>query len=129
VLTLTPTAAAVITNLLENADLSETSSVRIQRAGDPESEQAIGIAIVDHPGDDDEAVPAGFDNDVFLAPDLAELLGDHPRCGHKGRQSRFHLASPSRRRAAARPSKRGPSRHRRALELCSGTPQGTCPDL
>lgn len=55
-LTLTPTAAAVVTNLLENADLPETASVRIQRGGEPGEGEAIGIAIVDHPGDDDEAV-------------------------------------------------------------------------
>ncbi len=75
-LTLTPTAAAVVTNLLENADLPETARVRIQRGGDEGEEQAIGIAIVDHPGDDDEPVPAGPDNEVFLAPDIARLLDD-----------------------------------------------------
>ena len=75
-LTLTPTAAAVVTNLLENAELPETASVRIQRGADQAGEEAIGIAIVDHPGDDDETVPAGPDNDVFLAPDLAPLLDD-----------------------------------------------------
>lgn len=75
-LTLTPTAAAVVTNLLEDADLPENASVRIQRGGDPGEEQAIGIAIVDHRGDDDEAVPAGPNNEVFLAPDVAGLLDD-----------------------------------------------------
>lgn len=75
-LTLTPSAAAVVTDLLENADLPETASVRIQRGADAEGEASIGIAIVEQPGHDDEAVPAGPDNDVFLAPDVAALLDD-----------------------------------------------------
>jgi hypothetical protein len=63
--------ADCVTSLLESSDLPETASVRIQRGGDPGEEQAIGIAIVEQPGQVDEPVPAGPDNDVFLAPDVA----------------------------------------------------------
>jgi Fe-S cluster assembly iron-binding protein IscA len=73
-LTLTPNAAAVVTSLLDNADLPESASVRIQPEGDAADETSIGIAIVDRPGSDDEQVPAGPDSAVFVASDIAELL-------------------------------------------------------
>jgi Fe-S cluster assembly iron-binding protein IscA len=75
-LTVTPAAAAAVATLLENPDLPEGASVRLQRGVDVAGGSAVGIAIVSGPEPDDEAVPAVEDRDVFLAPDVAELLDD-----------------------------------------------------
>jgi Fe-S cluster assembly iron-binding protein IscA len=75
-LTVTPAAAAAVATLLENPDLPEGASVRLQRGVDAGGESAIGIAIVSGPEPDDEPVPAVEDRDVFLARDVAELLDD-----------------------------------------------------
>jgi Fe-S cluster assembly iron-binding protein IscA len=75
-LTVTPAAAAAVATLLENPDLPEGASVRLQRGVDAGGGSAIGIAVVSGPEPDDEPVPAVEDRDVFLAPDVAELLDD-----------------------------------------------------
>ncbi len=75
-LTLTPSAAAAVTTLLDNPDLPENASLRLQRGVDPTGEEAIGIAIVTGPEEGDAQVPVGPATAVFLAPDVAELLDD-----------------------------------------------------
>ena len=75
-LTVTPAAAAAVATLLENPALPEGASIRLQRGVDAEGESAIGIAIVSEPEPDDEPVPASEHRDMFLAPDVADLLDD-----------------------------------------------------
>jgi hypothetical protein len=74
-LTLTPTASAAVATLLHAPDTPEGASLRLQRGLDTEGEATIGLAIVTSPESDDEPVVAGED-DVFLAPDVVDLLDD-----------------------------------------------------
>jgi hypothetical protein len=75
-LALTPNAAAAVNALLDNPELPETSGLRLQRGLDTEGRTAIGIAIVEGPGEGDEAVPAGEGHELYLAPDVADVLED-----------------------------------------------------
>jgi Fe-S cluster assembly iron-binding protein IscA len=75
-LTVTPAAAEAVTTLLDNPELPEGASLRLQRGVDPSGQAAIGIAIVSEPEPDDQPVPAAEDRDVFLASDVAEMLDD-----------------------------------------------------
>jgi iron-sulfur cluster assembly protein len=75
-LTLTPDAAAAVNALLEDPELPRSSGVRIQPGEDPQGQPALGIAIVQEPGADDEHIPAGTDHDVFLAQEVVDLLDD-----------------------------------------------------
>lgn len=75
-LAVTPAAAAAVASLLENPEIPDGATLRLQRGVDAAGEAAIGIAIVSEPDPDDEAVPALDDRDVFLAHDVAGLLDD-----------------------------------------------------
>jgi Fe-S cluster assembly iron-binding protein IscA len=75
-LNLTPAATAAISTLLQDPDLPEGAGLRLQRGIDTEGESAIGIAIVSEPEPDDELVSGPSEVEVFLAPDVADLLDD-----------------------------------------------------
>lgn len=75
-LTVTPAAAEAVTALLDNPDVPDGASLRLQRGADAAGGAAIGITIVSEPEPDDEVVPAAEDRDMFLAPDVAGLLDD-----------------------------------------------------
>lgn len=75
-LTVTSTAAAAVATLLENPEIPEGASLRLQRGVDATGEAAIGLAIVSEPEPEDEPVAALEEADVFLAPDVAGLLDD-----------------------------------------------------
>ncbi|HWE31998.1 MAG TPA: hypothetical protein VG410_00855 [Solirubrobacteraceae bacterium] len=75
-LTVTPAAAAAVATLLENPEIPDGASIRLQRGVDATGEAAIGIAIVSEPEPDDEPVPTAQESEVFLASDVAGLLDD-----------------------------------------------------
>ncbi len=75
-LALTPNAAAAVNALLENPELPDSSGVRLQPGEDEQGQAAIGIAIVEAAAAGDEHVSAGPDHDVFVAPEVIELLED-----------------------------------------------------
>lgn len=72
-LAVTPAAAAAVASLLENPDLPEGAGLRLQRGLDATGQSAIGLAIVDEPDPDDEMV-AAVESEVFIAPDIVELV-------------------------------------------------------
>ncbi len=81
-LAVTPAAAAAVNTLLENPELPEGASLRLQRGVDTAGQPAIGIAIVEEPGPDDEPVPVTDEGGMYLAPDLAGMLDDQVLDAH-----------------------------------------------
>lgn len=75
-LTVTPVAATAVSSLLENPQLPEGSSLRLQRDADSNGTGAIGIAIVDERQPGDQAVPMS-DGELLLASDIADMLDGH----------------------------------------------------
>lgn len=76
-LTVTPAAAEAVTAILENPDVPEGAALRVQLGTDAAGERAIGIAVVPEPEPDDERVAAATKDEVFLDPELVELLDHH----------------------------------------------------
>ncbi len=76
-LTVTPAAAEAVDTLLMNSEAPAGAGLRLERAVDSAGEAAIGLQIVAEAGPDDEHVPAAMEYDVFLSPDIAELLDNH----------------------------------------------------
>lgn len=76
-LTVTPAAAAAVTTILQSAEAPEGAGLRVQLGMDATGERAIGIAVVPEPEPGDERVPTPADDDVFLDPELVELLDHH----------------------------------------------------
>lgn len=76
-LTVTPAAAEAVTAILESPDVPEGAGLRVQLGTDADGERAIGIAVVPEPEPEDERVATPTEDDVFLEPELVELLDHH----------------------------------------------------
>lgn len=74
-LTLTPAASAAVNTLLENPSLPDDAGLRLQPDTDGSGRPVIGIAVVQGPEPGDAHVPTG-ESELFLAPDVAEVLDD-----------------------------------------------------
>jgi Fe-S cluster assembly iron-binding protein IscA len=74
-LTVTPTAAEAIRQLVDNSEASDSAGMRIA-AGEPtEDGTPLQLAIVDGPEPGDEVVE-GDEATVFLEPQVAQYLDD-----------------------------------------------------
>ena len=76
-LTVTPAAAEAVDTLLANSEAPTGAGLRLERAVDSAGEAAIGLQIVTEAGPDDELVPAAMEYDVFVSPDIADVLDNH----------------------------------------------------
>lgn len=75
-LTLTPSAVAAVSMLLQSPEVPDGAGLRLQGGVGPDGEPAVGIAVVRAPDPDDEVVPVATPGDVFLSPDVAEVLDE-----------------------------------------------------
>ena len=75
-LILTPAAIAAVGTLLQDPDIPEGCSLRLQGGVNAEGRSGIGIAIVAEPEDDDQLLPAADAGDILVAPEVVELLDD-----------------------------------------------------
>jgi Fe-S cluster assembly iron-binding protein IscA len=75
VLTVTPTAAEAIRQLVDSSEAPESAGMRIAAGAPTDEGTPLQLAIVDGPEPGDEVV-AGGEASVFLEPQVAEYLDD-----------------------------------------------------
>jgi len=75
-LTLTPSAVAAVSMVLQDPELPDGAGLRLQGGVDADGEAAVGLAVVSEPEPGDELVPAATQGDVFLAREVAEILDE-----------------------------------------------------
>jgi hypothetical protein len=76
VLILTPAAIAAVDTLLQDPEIPEGWSLRLQQGVSAEGRSGIGIALVAEPEDDDQLLPAADAGDILLASEVVDLLDD-----------------------------------------------------
>lgn len=75
-LTVSPAASAALAELLEAPDVPQGAAVRLVGGEDASGEAGIGIVLADGPGAADEVVHAAGGLDVYVEPQVAEVLED-----------------------------------------------------
>jgi hypothetical protein len=75
-LTLTPTAVAAVSMLLQDPQVPDSAGLRLQGGVGPDGEPAVGIVVVNGPTPGDERVPAATQGAVFLAREVADVLDE-----------------------------------------------------
>jgi iron-sulfur cluster assembly protein len=76
VLFVTPAAADAVTSVLEAPDVPDGAGLRLQEGTTSTGEAAVGIAVVTEPQPEDAAVATGGKGDLFLAPEVVDVLAD-----------------------------------------------------
>jgi Fe-S cluster assembly iron-binding protein IscA len=75
-LTLTPSAAAAVTALLDSPQVPDDAALRLQPGVDASGGTAIGLAVVTEPPETDTHIPVDQEHELLLAPEIAGLLDD-----------------------------------------------------
>lgn len=75
-LTLTPSAIAAVSLVLQDPQVPDGAGLRLQGRIGPDGEPAVGLVVVSAPEPGDELVPAATAGGVFLAEDVAESLDE-----------------------------------------------------
>ncbi|HEX3873050.1 MAG TPA: hypothetical protein VHW26_02815 [Solirubrobacteraceae bacterium] len=75
-LVVTPAAADAVSSVLEAPEVPDGAGLRLQQGTTPTGEAGVGIAVVTEAYPEDATVATGGKGDLFVAPEVVDVLDD-----------------------------------------------------